>query len=65
MNVAKKILDDENLKNLANRFKEITDMTQLKEKVKYHKSINRWEIMVKAISRFIPEFLVEKLKTQK
>lgn len=63
--VAKKILDDENLKNLVNRFKDISDISQTKDKVKYHRSINRWEIMVKVISRYIPEFLVEKLKSQK
>jgi len=61
----KKILDDDNLKNLVNRFKDITETTQTKNKIKYHKSINRWEIMVKVISRYIPEFLVEKLKSQK
>jgi len=65
IDVAKKILDDDNMKNLVNRFKDITDVSELKDKVKYHRSINRWEIMVKAISRFIPEFLVEKLKSQK
>jgi len=63
--VAKKILDDENLKNLVNRFKDISAISQTKDKIKYHKSINRWEIMVKIISRYIPEFLVEKLKSQK
>lgn len=62
---AKKILDDENLKNLVDRFKDISELSQTKDKVKWHKSINRWEIMVKVISRYIPEFLVEKLKKQK
>jgi len=66
MGVAKRILSDENLKNLANRFKEIAKITLMKEKVKSHnKSINRWEIMVNSISRYIPEFLVEKMKSQK
>lgn len=65
MDVARKFLDDENLKNLANRFKEITEISDLKEKVKFHRSINRWEIMVNSISKYIPEYLVEKLKSQK
>lgn len=65
MDVAKRFLDDDNLKILAGRFKEINEINQIKEKTKFHKSANRWEIMVKAISRYIPEFLVEKLKTQK
>ncbi len=64
IDVSKRFLDDENLKNLANKLKEITLISQLKDKVKYHKSVNRWETMVKNISRFIPEFLVEKLLPQ-
>jgi hypothetical protein len=63
--VAKKILDNENLKNLVNKFKDISEISQKKDKVKYNKSNNRWEIMVKVISRYIPQFLVEKLKSQK
>ena len=65
IDLGKRFLDDENLKNLANRFKEISDIAKVKEKEKYHKTPNRWELMVKTISRYLPEYLVDKLKSQK
>ena len=65
MNIAKNFLEHDNLKDLATKLKEVTELSSLKDKIKYHKSINRWEIMVKAIHRFIPEYLVETLKKQK
>jgi hypothetical protein len=65
MNIAKNFLNHDNLKDLGTKLKEVTELSSLKDKLKYHKSINRWEIMVKQISRFIPEYLVETLKAQK
>jgi hypothetical protein len=65
MNIAKNFLDHDNLKDLATKLKEVTELSSLKDKIKYHRSLNRWEIMVKQIARFIPEYLVETLKAQK
>ena len=65
IDVGKDILHDDNLKNLADKFKEIKEMSKLKERMRFHRSPNRWQIMTKNISRYIPEYLAEKLNAQK
>jgi hypothetical protein len=55
-------MSSEGLRSLATNFKKIIELASKKRTI-FHKRVNRWDEMVNKIAPFLPEFLVEKLRT--
>jgi len=63
MDVLKDYISRENLRMLGTKFRELGQLSN-KQSPKINRKMNRWERMINKISPFLPEYLVDKLKTQ-